>query len=133
MTADPAGVTFYFRNKASQWIQSDGSVETHVRRLGKEGLAAEFQGDRGFADVCALVRDLGELQARDHIVQSIEDLVGDQFNWPLVGEMDMIIGGMALACGFKTLGDKLVMAGAVALGSFAVAGIIAAILAGGKK
>ena len=131
--ADPYAVTSYFQNKANHWIEQDGSVEAHVRRLGKNGLAQEFQADAGFRQVCELVQEYGELQSRSHIVQSLEGLVGDQFGLPLVGEMDVVIGAMALACGFETLGSQLVKVGALAIGVFVLAGIMTAILSGGRK
>jgi hypothetical protein len=127
---EPLAVTNYFQRKAVIWIQQDGSVENHVRRLGKNGLADEFRADGGFGEVCELVHEWGELQARSHIVKSIENFVGDQFNTPLFGEMDIVIGAMALACGFTTLGEKLVTVGVV---SAVAAGIIAAILAASRE
>lgn len=128
--SDPYAVSRYFQNKASDWIQSDGSVKAHVRRVGKDGLADEFRTDGAFGEVCELVHEFGELQARAHIVKSLEGFVGDQFGWPLVGEMDIIVGAMALACGFTTLGEKLVWTGVAAL---AIAGIAAAALGSRKK
>ena len=128
--SNPFAVSNYFQTKASAWIAMDGSVEAHVRRLGKQGLADEFRADGQFGEVCELVHELGELQARDHIVRSLEGFVGDQFGWPFVGEMDIIVGAMALACGFTTLGEKLVWAGVVAL---AVAGIAAAAYASRRE
>jgi hypothetical protein len=123
--ADPYAVSRYFQIRANAWIQADGSVEAHIRRVGKQGLAGEFGTDKSFGEVCELVQEFGELQARAHIVKSLEGFIGDQFSWPLVGEMDIIIGAMALACGFKTLGEKLVWTGVAAL---AIAGIAAAAL-----
>jgi hypothetical protein len=128
--SDPYAVSRYFQIKANAWIQADGSVETHVRRMGKQGLADEFRADGAFSEVCELVHAFGELQARAHIVKSLEGFVGDQFSWPLVGEMDIIVGAMALACGFITLGEKLVWTGLAAL---AIAGIAAAAFGSQKK
>jgi len=123
-------VTRYFQRKATDWINTEGSVEAHVRRVGKQGLADEFRVDGEFGEVCQLVHEWGELQARNHIVKSLEDFVGDQFNTPLFGEMDIVIGAMALACGFTTLGTKLVVTG---IGILVTAGIIAAILGSRRR
>ena len=128
--SDPATVSRYFQQKANGWILADGSVESHIRKVGKQGLADEFRADGEFGEVCQLVHEWGELQARSHVVKSLEGFVGDQFDTPLFGEMDIVIGAMALACGFTTLGEKLIVAG---IGVLAAAGIIAAILGSRRK
>jgi hypothetical protein len=128
--SDPYAVSRYFQLKATAWIVADGSVEAHIKKLGKDRLANEFKTDGTFGEVCELAHEFGELQARAHIGRSLDGFVGDQFGWPLVGEMDTLIGAMALACGVTSLGEKLLWAG---IASLAIAGIAAAAFASRKK
>lgn len=116
----------YFRHKASLWKSSDGSVENYIRRKKREGLAIEFSSDPDFhSTVCPYFRTLGELQLRARVVKSLEGLVGVAFGIPLAGMMDIVIGGIADACGYKTIGDQLLEAAPIfiALGSIVALGL----------
>jgi hypothetical protein len=112
--ADPEAVSRYFQFKIQQWSAVEGSAERYIRNAGRPRLAQEFATDPGFVAVCELVHEIGELQLRSHIVQSIEGLVGSAFNAPIGGEMNIVIGAIADACGFKTLGERLVEVGLAA-------------------
>ena len=104
-------VDAYFKQKALVWSRTDGSAETHIRRLGRRGLAGELSSDPAFAPVvCAYVHQVSELQLRSEIARSLESLVSIVFGVPLVGTLDVVIGAIADACGFKTIGDKLIEA-----------------------
>jgi hypothetical protein len=107
----------YFQQKASQWIAAEGSVEAHVRRLGKEGLANEFRADMDFGEVCQYFLELGDVQyvheleyvqLRSQVLQSLKGQVGDRFGSRLGGELNTIISAASLACGFTAIGQRLV-------------------------
>jgi hypothetical protein len=128
--ATPEGCSRYFHRKAAQWIKSDGSVEAHIEKVGKKGLADEFRADSEFTAVCELIREIGDLQLRSTIATSLEGLVGDQFGSVFTGELNTVIEAVGTACGILTTGKKLVIGGVAAA---AAAGIIGAILASRMK
>ena len=108
-------------------MSSDGSVENYIRRKGRKGLASEFSSDPVFdSKVCLYFRTLGELQLRAHVVKSLEGLVGVAFGIPLAGMMDTVIGAIADACGYKTIGDQLLEAAPI----FIILGSIVALALG---
>lgn len=126
MAEGSESVSRFFRQKATEWIEEDGSVEKHIKRVGKKGLTSEFRADPKFSAVCALVEEVGELKVRSQISRSVKGVVGNTFHSPLRGELNVIIGAVGAACGFRTVGDKLVVAG---VATAAAAGIVAGILA----
>lgn len=111
---DGQQVSKYFRNKGYEWKNLSGDVETHLKKVKRTGLKADFQNDPNFWVVCEYLTQVGELQLRSTIGKSLEDLVGSAFGIPLVGTLDIVIGAAVEACGDTTLGDKLIGAGAVA-------------------
>ena len=115
--ADTAACGRYFQRKASQWIAAEGSVEAHVRRLGKAGLVDEFRKDGDFGEVCRYfhelegtqyVHDLGYTQLRSEVLQSMKGQVGDRFEAQLGGELSTIINALAWACGFSATEQRFV-------------------------
>jgi hypothetical protein len=116
----------YFQEKGSQWRKIGGSVENYIRMTGRGGLAQEFQADGNFRNtVCPYFKTLGELQLRATVVKSLEGLVGVAFGVPLIGTMDIVIGAIADACGYKTIGDQLLEAAPIliVLGSIVALGL----------
>ena len=98
----------YFQNKGAEWRSLSGSVEAHLSSRGRSGIASEFSRDPSYASiVCPYFRQLGELQLRSEVVRSLEGYVGAAFGLPLAGTMDILIGAIADACGYKTVGDQL--------------------------
>ena len=129
MPDDVSKAIAYFQGKFAYWAShSDGTVEGYFRGKTREDLAAEFRSDPAFEVVCVAFRKIGELQLRHGIAKSAEGLVGALFNIPLRGELDIIIGGIADACRFETLGDKLLKAGTVAILATAFVSFIVAAL-----
>lgn len=113
--ADPEAVSRYFQFKIQQWTVASGTAEAYIQHVGRFNLAQEFAGDPHFIVVCELAHEIGELQLRSHIVQSVEGLVDSTFNAPIGGAMNIVIGAIADACGFTTLGDSLVEVGLASL------------------
>ena len=127
MTDNVGKAVAYFQSQFAYW-SSHGGVETYLRARDRKSLAAEFAKDHTFTAVCEAFKEIGELQLRSQIAKMAEGLVGSYFNFPLVGEMDIIVGAIADACGFDTIGDKLIKIGAVAIVTAAFIGFLTAAL-----
>jgi hypothetical protein len=127
---DPEACTEYFQRKATKWIAASGSVEDYILEKKKAGLVAEFRKDKDFVCVCELAHDIGELKLRGHVVESLDEMVDKEFGSLTKGEMNILIAAIAQACGFQTVGQKLVYAG---IATAVAGGIIAALLAARKK
>lgn len=123
---DPEAAAQFFQKKASEWIETAGSVEGYIKAKGKEGLIVEFRGDPDFTPVCELVHDIGELKLRSHVLDSIGDSVNEKFGSYTTGELNVVMGAIGTVCGFTTVGQKLVVAGVAAA---VAAGIIGALIA----
>ena len=113
-------VVNYFQKKRSLWMINDGSVENHVNQLREQGLADEFNSDRPeFNQVCDYARYLSMVQT-SNLPEKMEDLLGEVLGFPLEPTIDIMLGGIDIACGYKKTGSNLVKAG---LGILAVIGL----------
>ena len=118
--ANRASVVNYFQKKRTLWITHDGSVDNHVNRLREQGLADEFNGDRPeFNQVCEYARYLSTVQT-SNLPEKMEDLLGEVLGFPLEPSIDIMLGGIDIACGHKKTGTNLVKAG---LGVLAIVGL----------
>ena len=114
--ANGQDVAKYFRRKGDQWTAISGSVESHLRKNGRQGMKAEFEGDPDFYIVCKYLKEVGEIQLRSDVAKSLEELVSATFGFVVVGAIDILIGAIVEACGDRPLGDQLLEgAGAVAV------------------
>lgn len=109
-------VARYFKMKGEQWTATSGSVENHLRKNGRKGMKAEFLADPQFRVVCTYVEQVGEIQFRSEVLQSLEEMVSDTFGALVVGALDILIGAVVEACGDKPLGDKLVEGAVTTIG-----------------
>lgn len=109
--------TSYLRTKASQWAASDGSVEHHVRRVGKLGLAAEFRADDGFLPVsrylhsagdAPYVQDAGYAEFRSLVRTSLERAVAPRSAPVSRRDLTIIVDAALLACGLSPVVHRTV-------------------------
>ncbi len=107
-------VSHYFRGKGIEWASISGSVEVHLKKMGRQGIKTDFKDDPEFLVVCDYLKQVGELQLRSTIGKSLEGIVSSTFGIPMIGTLDIAIGAAVEACGDTTLGDKLIGAGVVA-------------------
>jgi len=105
----------YFARSAKAWAATDGSVASHLRRLGRDGLISELRSDPEFD---AVVRYLHRI----HDVQYVHDVNYDEFRAivrgsvfgpPSVGkgtarQVNSIVRAALLACGIVPFADRLV-------------------------
>jgi DNA-binding transcriptional ArsR family regulator len=112
---DLAAVGRYLERKRARWTSTDGSVSTHLRRLGRNGLIAEFRSDPDFeatsrylhrlSDV-QYVYDTGYSEFRTKVQGSIFGLPPHARGVPR--QVDLIVRAALLACGVSPFGERLV-------------------------
>lgn len=119
----------YFQRKMLQWGATPQSRKEYIQSKGRIGLKEEFEQDTEFkTTVCPLIHQIGDLQLKDELVKNLEDFVDEWFGSPVFGEVNIVVGAIADACGYTTTGKKLIISGLVALIPF-----VAAILLGSRK
>ena len=57
-----AAVGEYFERKGALWTSSEGSVAAHLRRVGRNGLVAEFRSDPDFDVVSRYLHRMVDVQ-----------------------------------------------------------------------
>jgi len=112
---DLAAVGQYFQRKGARWTSTDGSVPAHLRRLGRNGLVAEFRSDPDFEAVSRYLHRLSDVQYVDDTGYSEfkakvqESIVGPSPHARGVRrEVDLIVRASLLACGVSPFGERLV-------------------------
>lgn len=118
---DIAAVGRYFERKCASWESAEGSVDAHIRRLGRNGLVAEFRSDPDFDDVCRYLHRVSD-------VQYVQDTGFSEFKTTVRGsvfgrssgarsaqrQVELIVRAALLACGVSPFGARLVrIAGAL--------------------
>ncbi len=110
-------VAGWFRQKVSKWGSTSEERKDYIKRVGRQGLALEFSSDAEFQQiVCPWIKQIGDIQAKLTLPPMLEGLFDHWFGVPLVGEIDIVIGAIADACGYPALGDQLIKVGEVSLG-----------------
>ncbi len=106
----------WFRMKVESWGSTSQERKDYIRQRGRTGLASEFSVDEYFKmNVCPWIRKVGDVQAKLRMPEMVAGLLDWWFGVPGIGEIDIVIGAIADACGYDALGDKLLPIGAVAL------------------
>jgi hypothetical protein len=115
MMDDVAAVGAYFERKAARWTSTEGSVAAHVRRVGRDGLIAEFRSDGDFNDVCRYLHRMSDVQYvhdtaysefKAQVRESIFGGSGDV--WGARREVGVIIRAAMMACRVAPAGERLV-------------------------
>lgn len=118
---DLSAIGLYFQRKFASWTRVEGSVARYVRRLGRNGLVAEFRSDEDFDAVrrylhrtsdVQYVHDAGYSELKTKVRES---LVG-QPGTPCGTErrVELIVRAALLAYGVSPFGQRLVrIAGAL--------------------
>lgn len=118
---DLTAAVLYFERKGESWTSTEGSVASHIRRVGRSGLVAEFRSDRDFEVVCRYlhrtsdvqyVQDTGYSELKTKVRES---LFGPSANLGRVQrQVGLIVRAAMLACGVTPFGERLVrIAGAL--------------------
>jgi len=116
------------RRKMIEWGNTVESRKEYIKRKGRAGLAEEFRNDLQVREVlCPLIKRIGDFQLKAILGETLlkEGLMDEWFGNPIVGEVNIVVGALADACGYEALGDKLIQTGL--LGLF-IAGILGALL-----
>lgn len=107
---------YYFQQKMKSWGNSLQERKDYIKKQGREGLKQEFESDPTFkSTVCPLIHKIGDIQLRSELLKSLEGLVDDLFGAPIRGEVNIIIGAIADACGYTTISKKLFVSGVILL------------------
>ena len=113
--SDLAAVGEYFEQKGARWASTDGSVSTHLRRLGRNGLIAEFRSDPDFEAISRYLHRLSDVQYVDDpgysefTTKVQESIFGPSARARGVQrQVDLIVRAALLACGVSPFGERLV-------------------------
>ncbi|HYB79971.1 MAG TPA: hypothetical protein VEG66_09495 [Thermoplasmata archaeon] len=111
---DLAAVGEYFERKGARWTSTDGSVSTHLRRLGRNGLIAEFRSDPDFEAVSRYLHRLSDVQyVHDTGYSEFTTKVQESILGPSVRprgvqhQVALIVRAALLACGISPFGERL--------------------------
>lgn len=105
-----SGSISYIKEKMEQWKKESGSVSKHVGILGgRNKLKLEFFENftASLQPVCRDINRLGYARSREEILKIIDDGKSRIVVIPFFGTVDVILGGLSDACGFRKQGDKL--------------------------
>ena len=112
---DLTAVGEYFERKGARWTSTDGSVSTHLRRLGRNGLVAEFRSDPDFESITRYLHRLSDVQYVDDTGYSEfrakvqQSIFGPSARAKGVRrQVDLIVRAALLACGVSPFGQRLV-------------------------
>ena len=112
---DLTAVGEYFERKGARWTSTDGSVSTHLRRLGRNGLIAEFRSDPDFESITRYLHRLSDVQYVDDTGYSEfrakvqQSIFGPSTRAKGVRrQVDLIVRAALLACGVSPFGQRLV-------------------------
>jgi len=107
----------YFRRKAVDWASTDGSVTAHFRRLGRDGLIAEFRADPDFEVVFRYLHRVQNVQyVHDSTYAGFRDQVRSVFRDRRQAET--VVRAALMASGISPFADRLVrVAGALPTGT----------------
>jgi hypothetical protein len=111
---DLTAVGDYFARRGALWTSSEGSVAAHLRRLGRNGLVAEFRSDPDFDVVSRYLHRMVDVQyVHDTAFSDFKAKVQESFLGPSgVGrgsqrQVSLIIRAALLACGVSPFGERL--------------------------
>jgi hypothetical protein len=111
---DLTAVGDYFARRGALWTSSEGSVAAHLRRLGRNGLVAEFRSDPDFVAVSRYlhrivdvqyVHDTGFSDFKAKVQESIIDPA--HLGRGAQRQVGLIIRAALLACGVSPFGERL--------------------------
>jgi hypothetical protein len=115
---DLAGVGEYFERKRTLWTSAEGSVTAHLRRLGRNGLVAEFRADPDFDGVSRYLHRVSEvLYVHDTAYSGFKAKVQESILGPsdvrggARRQVSLIIRAALLASGVSPFGERLVRIG----------------------
>ena len=111
----------YFERKVALWTSTEGSVAAHFRRIGRNGLVAEFRSDPDFDDVRRYLHRMSDVQyVHDAAYSEFKTKVQESISGPpgsmqgVQGRVSLIVRAAMLACGVSPFGERLVrIAGAL--------------------
>ena len=118
---DLAAVGLYFGRKCESWNATEGSVAAHLRRVGRDGLVAEFRSDSEFDGVSRYLHRVSDVQyVQDTGYSAFKTVVRESVVGPSGSvrgtqrQVEQIVGAALLACGVTPFGERLVrIAGAL--------------------
>ena len=118
---DLTAVGRYFQRKGGGWNSTEGSVAAHIRRVGRNGLVAEFRSDPDFDDVRRYLQRTSDVQyVHDTGYSELKTTVRESLFGPSGGasgvqrQVELIVRAALLACGVTPFGERLVrIAGAL--------------------
>ena len=111
---DLTAVGDYFARIGALWTSSEGSIAAHLRRLGRNGLVAEFRADPDFDAVSRYLHRMVDVQyVHDTAFSDFKRRVQESILGPSrVGraaqrEVSIVIRAALLACGVSPFGERL--------------------------
>jgi hypothetical protein len=111
---DLAAVGDYFERKGALWTSSEGSVAAHLRRVGRNGLVAEFRSDPDFDAVSRYLHRMVDVQYVHDTGFSVfkakvqESIVGpSRVGRGAQHQVSLVIRAALLACGVSPFGERL--------------------------
>lgn len=118
---DLSAVGLYFERKFASWATAEVSAAQHIRRLGRNGLIAEFRSDEDFDVVCRYLRRASDVQyvhdteyseLKTRVRESVVRQSGTRRG--IERQVELIVRAVLLACGVSPFGQRLVrIAGAL--------------------
>jgi hypothetical protein len=111
---DLAAVGEYFARTAAHWTSSEGSIAAHLRRVGRNGLVAEFRSDPDFDAVRRYLHRMVDVQyVHDTAFSDFKTKVQESIPGPSgVGkgsprQVSLMIRAALLASGVSPFGERL--------------------------
>jgi len=111
---DLEAVGEYFSRKGALWNSSEGSAAAHLRRVGRNGLIAEFRSDTDFDAVRRYLYRMVDVQYvhdsafSDFKAKVQESILGPaQTSRSAQRHVGLIFRAALLACGVSPFGERL--------------------------